>query len=104
MNINLKEDLVPVSEFRSNAAAVIERVQREGGPLVITHHGKGAAVLMSLEEYGRMDEVREIREALARGRRDIARGNYITQEEMEKRHEKWLKRVKSSSAGRKRRS
>ena len=58
MNIDLKNDLLPISEFRSHAAEVIERVQREGGPLVITHRGKGAAVLLSVEEYARMEEGR----------------------------------------------
>ena len=103
MTIDLKNDLLPVSEFRSHTAEVIERVQREGGPLVITHHGKGAAVLLSVEEYARMEEVREVREALARGRRAIARGDLHSQEEVEREHEQWLKRVKSSSAGRGRR-
>ena len=101
MTIDLKNDLLPVSEFRSHTAEVIERVQREGGPLVITHHGKAAAVLLSVREYQRMEEVREVRAVLARGRRDFERGAVVNHDEVEKRIAKWKKRNKSSSSGRK---
>lgn len=58
MSIDLKNDLMPVSEFRNHISEVIERVQREGGPLVITQRGKAAAVLLGVEKYQQMVEVR----------------------------------------------
>ena len=47
----LDKDLKPLSEFRANAAACIQQVQKTKRPLVITHNGKSAAVLIEVSEY-----------------------------------------------------
>lgn len=51
-------DIQPVSEFRANAAKFIEQVRATRKPLVITQHGRGAAVLLDVESYDAlMDEL-----------------------------------------------
>ena len=47
----LDQDIQPLSEFRSNAASFIQQVRETGRPLVITQHGKSAAVLIDVREY-----------------------------------------------------
>ena len=65
--IKLKEDIKPLSEFRSKVSNCIEQVKKTGRPLVITQNGKSAAVLIDVEEYESMLEkieiLQEIREA-----------------------------------------
>ncbi len=60
-------DVRPVTEFRSNASAVLEQVQRTKRPVILTQHGRSAAVLLDVEVYeALMDElavVRDIRTA-----------------------------------------
>lgn len=39
----------PISEFRQNQASIMEAM--ESGPVVLTQHGKDAAVIMTSEYY-----------------------------------------------------
>ena len=52
--INLEEDIRPLSEFRAHTASFVDHVKRTGRPLVLTQHGKSAAVLLDVREYQRL--------------------------------------------------
>lgn len=54
--IRLDTDLRPVTEFRANAAAVIAQVRETKRPVVLTQRGRGAVVLVDVQEYQRMLE------------------------------------------------
>lgn len=62
-------DIQPVTEFRANAAQFIEQVQATGEPVILTQHGRSAAVLLDVASYEAvMDELallRDVREAEA---------------------------------------
>lgn len=47
----LDEDVKPLSEFRSEVASCIRQVRKTKRPVVITHHGKSAAILMDIAQY-----------------------------------------------------
>jgi len=49
--IQLDEDIQPLSEFRANVASFIDKIQKTKRPLVITHRGKSAAVILAVSEY-----------------------------------------------------
>jgi antitoxin YefM len=44
------------SEFRKNMAAMIDRVNADHVPMIITRAGKPPAVLMSLEDFSSYEE------------------------------------------------
>ena len=54
MRVQLDQDIRPVSEFRKNAASFIDRIQQQKRSIVLTQHGKSAAVLVGVSEYQRM--------------------------------------------------
>ena len=64
-------DLVPISDLRQDAAAVLKRVRTRKKPVVITQRGRATAVLLSLDAYEESEEERRILQALARGDREI---------------------------------
>jgi prevent-host-death family protein len=66
--------IVPVTDLRQDAAAVLRQLQSSHQPLVITQRGRAAAVLLSLDAYERAQSEREILRQLARGENEIARG------------------------------
>lgn len=80
--IKPSEDVQPLSAFRANAAGFLEQVRETKRPIVLTQHGKSAAVVLDVAEYEALiDEVellREIREAQAQ----LARGEGIPHEEV----------------------
>jgi prevent-host-death family protein len=67
-------DIVPVTDLRQDAAAVIARIRKSAQPVVITQRGRAAAVMVSPESYERSEHERQILRLLARGEREIAKG------------------------------
>ena len=53
-------DIKPVSEFRANAAELIEQVKNSGRPLVLTQRGHSAAVLLDVADYAQLIEELEL--------------------------------------------
>jgi prevent-host-death family protein len=58
--VKLNTDIKPVSEFRANAAELIEQVRNSKRPLVLTQRGHSAAVVLDVTEYERMVEEIEL--------------------------------------------
>ena len=65
----------------ANAATLIEQVQQDNHPLILTQHGNGAAVLLSVVEYDRLlDEIQVLKD-IAAAQRELADGKGIEHEE-----------------------
>lgn len=63
--------IIPVTDLRQDAAAVLRKLQSSPDPLVITQRGRAAAVLMSIYAYERSRRERELFRLLALGEKDI---------------------------------
>ena len=50
----LDQDVKPISEFRANAASLVQHVRKTRRPLVITQQGRSAAVLLDVAEYEKL--------------------------------------------------
>jgi len=76
------QDVQPLSAFRANAAGFLDQVRETKRPLVLTQHGKSAAVVLDVDEYEALVEqvelIRDIRDARA----EMARGEGIPHEEV----------------------
>ena len=68
-------EMLPVSDLRQHAAEVLRSVQQSKQPLVITQRGRAAAVMLSVDEFERVEHERQLLRLLARGEREIAEGN-----------------------------
>lgn len=51
---------MPLAEVKNRLSEVVERVEREHGRVVITKHGRPAAVVLSLEDLEGLEETLEI--------------------------------------------
>lgn len=49
-------DHVPLAQVKNQLSQVVERVEREHGRVVITKHGRPAAVLISIEDLESLEE------------------------------------------------
>jgi prevent-host-death family protein len=65
-------EIIPISDLRKDASSVLKRVKASRQPLVITQRGRAAAVMLSIEEYDRAENERQVLRLLARGDREIA--------------------------------
>jgi prevent-host-death family protein len=66
--------IIPVTDLRQDAAAVLKRVRDSREPLIITQRGRAAAVILSVEEYERENSERQILRLPVRGEKEIAAG------------------------------
>jgi prevent-host-death family protein len=80
--INLDEDVRPVSEFRQNAAKFVQQVRTTRRPLVLTQHGKSAAVLLDVGEYERLVESLAVVQDVARAERQIEAGEVFDHDDV----------------------
>lgn len=66
-------EVIPITNLRQEAAAVLKRVRASRQAVVITRRGR-AAVMLSVEAYERAERERQILRLLARGKREITDG------------------------------
>ncbi|MBE0417792.1 MAG: type II toxin-antitoxin system Phd/YefM family antitoxin [Coriobacteriia bacterium] len=67
-------NIVPISELRQDASAIVKRASSTGDPVFITQHGRASAVLVSAGTYERTQRELEILRILAQGEADIESG------------------------------
>lgn len=72
--IRISEDIVPVSEFKAQAAECLRRVTATGQPIIITQNGKAAGVLLSPGEFDRLSERARFIAAVQEGLADADAG------------------------------
>lgn len=67
-------DVRPVTEFRANAAALLDQVQKTKRPMILTQHGRSAAVLLDVAVYeDLLDKVALLRDVRT-GEKQVAAG------------------------------
>lgn len=67
-------EIIPITDLRQDSSAVLKRVRASRQPLIITQRGRAAAVMLSVEEYERSENERQILRLLAQGEKEIAAG------------------------------
>lgn len=77
-----------LTEVRSNLSEVIDEIERTGGDVVITRHGRSVAVLLAYDEYESLIETvnilsdAETMDAVARGEAEFASSDFVRLDEV----------------------
>lgn len=91
----LSSDLRPLTDLKSGAAEIVRQVSETGRPVVLTRHGRGVAVMLSLESYEELEERAQlpaIRDAIVAAEADVAANRLSTQQGVAERMQARLKR------------
>ena len=86
------QDIRPLSEFRASVATFVEQVQSTQRPLVLTQHGRSAAILLAVDAYEALVERAELAEEVHVAERQIAAGHGIS-------HSRALAQVRATLRG-----
>ncbi len=70
MVIRVSEDVVPIGEFKGQAARWLQHAKDSGRAVLITQNGRPAAVLLSPAAYDRLQERQQFLESVAAGLED----------------------------------
>lgn len=74
MNMNSLPQIRPLSDLRANIGEITEFVDKEQTPVILTKHGRGKYVFLSMEEYGELIAKQELYKLLDEGLDDIKQG------------------------------
>ena len=79
MDMSLSEHM-SLAEVKNRLSEVVETLEREHGRVVVTKHGRPAAVMLSIEELESLEQTLEVLsdpvllEDIRRGQRDVVDG------------------------------
>jgi prevent-host-death family protein len=79
----LSTDVVSIGELKVQAARILQRVNKDRCPIVITQHGKPAAVLVSTQDYDQMADHARFMLAVQRGLDDVQAGRVVDDKEVD---------------------
>ncbi|HEX7480976.1 MAG TPA: type II toxin-antitoxin system Phd/YefM family antitoxin [Polyangiales bacterium] len=78
--LRISQGIVPVSDFKAQAADWLRRVADSGQPLVITQNGKAAGVLLSPARFDELTEQARFVQAVEAGLADSEAGRVHSHE------------------------
>jgi len=76
--INLAEDICPISEFRANSNSLIKTMKEFHRPLVLTQNGRSSAVLIDVKDYQEMKDQLELLKQISASQLQIQDGEGIS--------------------------
>ncbi len=80
-----------VTTLKRRATELLDEVEREKQPMLITHHGMPSVYIVDVETYEAQQRRIALLEGIARGERAIDDGRVLTHAQARKRMARWLK-------------
>jgi len=87
--VQVSNGIVPLGEFKAQAARLLKRLGESGEPMVITQNGRPAGVLVSPKEFDRIQERQRFLESIAAGLADAEAGRVVGTSDLRKRLQAW---------------
>jgi len=82
MNVNLKEDVKPISFIKTNAAEMIDYINDRKNPIIITQHGEARGVLLDVESYQDMVNALSLMKLLQFSEKSIREGKVYANDQV----------------------
>jgi prevent-host-death family protein len=80
--ISVKNDIVPIAEFKTSLSKWFKSLQGTGHPVIITQNGKPAGVLLSPDDYDELVYRRSFLDSVGRGISDAESGRTYSPKEL----------------------
>lgn len=80
--LRVASDILPIGEFKAHASRVVSEVRDGGGAVVLTQHGRPAAVLISPQDYDRLTARDRFTAAVQEGLQDVVAGRTLSDEDL----------------------
>ncbi|MEK6543920.1 MAG: type II toxin-antitoxin system Phd/YefM family antitoxin [Elusimicrobiota bacterium] len=75
MNIQAREGIEPISDFRKDSASVLKRLKNNREPILLTQRGRSVAVLLDIETFEKMEYAAHLRASYQRGIANLKNGD-----------------------------
>lgn len=80
-----------VTNLKRNATQILHDLHETKEPILITEQGKPSAYLLDVADYELMQKRMQLLEVIARGEKDFASGQTLSQQAAKQKLSKWLK-------------
>jgi prevent-host-death family protein len=80
-----------VTTLKRRATELLDRLERDREPVLITQHGAPSAYLVDVEGYEALQRRVAVLEGIARGERAVEQGRVVTHAKARARMARWLK-------------
>ena len=88
MNVRFSEDVIPLTDLKTNPGRVVRQVADSRRPVLLTSRGRGVAVVQSIADYEAAEEEREFMRAVVQGSpilADLEAGREVSMQEVKAR-------------------
>ncbi len=85
MNTKFSEDIVPLTDLKTNPGRVVRHTSEAHRPVLITSRGRGVAVVQSVEDYEKAEDERAFMRAVVEGLADLEAGREVSLAEVKTR-------------------
>ena len=85
MAVKFSEDVVPLTDLKTNPGRVVRQVADSRRPVLLTSRGRGVAVVQSVAEFEAAEEVRAFMRAVVGGLSDLEEGRELSLREVKSR-------------------
>ena len=89
--MDLKKDIIPVSELKTRMKAILKRVAQTGQPVLVTQNGHSTVFIVDVEVFQKQQNKLHLLEQIAQGEREILEGRGISHADVVKRAAAWHK-------------
>ena len=87
--MDLKKDVIPVTELKNHTKEILARVNRTGDPVLVTQMGHSAVLIVDVGVYQSQQKKLVLLEQIARGEREILEGKGIAHSEVVRKVHSW---------------
>lgn len=77
MDTKFSEDVVPLTDMKTNPGKVVRQVAEVHRPVLLTSRGRGVAVVQSLEDFEKGEDEKAFMRAVVAGLSDLEEGREL---------------------------
>ncbi len=78
MNIKFSEDVIPLTDLKTNPGRVVKHAAETHRPVLVTSRGRGVAVMQSVADFEAAEEERAFMRAVVKGLADLDAGREVS--------------------------
>ena len=85
MVVKFSEDVVPLTDLKTNPGRVVKHVTESQRPVLLTRRGHGVAIMQSVMEFKAAEEERTFMRAVIKSLSDLQEGREVSLEDVKTR-------------------
>lgn len=87
--MDLKRDVIPVTELKNHTKEVLKRVVETGEPVLVTQKGRSVVLIVDVEAFQRRERKLRLLEEIAKGERELLEGKGLSHAEIKTKVSRW---------------